>query len=63
MGKLFDDGEAAKRLNLSRQTLRNWRFNNTGPAYRRFGRSVRYTEEDIQEYIDQSRVVPVGNQA
>ena len=42
--------EAADYLAVSAYTLRNWRFQRKGPAYRKFGRSVRYALDDLQEF-------------
>lgn len=63
MGKLFNDVKAAELLGLNVQTLRNWRFNGTGPAYIKIGRSVKYSEDDIKAYIETQRVEPHQCQA
>ena len=38
------------------QTLRNWRTESRGPAYIKLGRSVRYTMNDLKEFVDEHRV-------
>ena len=58
MGKLFTDVEAAEILSHKVQTLRNWRFNGKGPAYLKMGRSIRYTEKDLETFMEENRVVP-----
>ena len=52
----LNDVEAAKFLRLSPQTLRNWRVQSRGPAYIRAGRAIRYSSEDLKDYMDQNRV-------
>lgn len=48
--------EAAEYLRMSESSLRYWRQNNIGPAYRKYGRAVRYLKEDLDEY-DKKAVV------
>ena len=50
--------EAAKKLGIAVQTLRNWRHIRRGPAYVKLGRSVRYRTEDILEFIEKNRIDP-----
>jgi excisionase family DNA binding protein len=50
--------EAARILGLSVATLRAWRLKSRGPRFVRFGRSVRYLESDIAQYMDACAVVP-----
>ncbi len=57
MDRGFDEKEAARRLGVSVQTLRNWRSMRRGPAYYKFGRSVRYSEEDIVGYMRMHKIV------
>ncbi len=45
------EAETAQRLGVSAATLRNWRRQEVGPVYRRFGRTVRYLESDLEKYI------------
>jgi predicted site-specific integrase-resolvase len=54
--KRYRDREAAPILNLSVHTLRNWRREGKGPKFCRFGRSIRYTSEQLREYIEKSKV-------
>ena len=53
--RALTEGEVAQRLGVSAATLRHWRRIGEGPIYRRFGRSVRYLETDLSEYIELSR--------
>jgi hypothetical protein len=52
--------EAARELNLSVFTLRNWRSANKGPRFCRFGRSVRYPSDELKNYAEQRKVNPAG---
>jgi predicted DNA-binding transcriptional regulator AlpA len=45
------DHEVARFLGLSVRTLQNWRFVNRGPRYIKFGKSVRYRQEDILTFL------------
>ncbi len=59
--QLYRDTEVAKILGLHVQTLRNWRHKGRGPTYRIINkRTVRYTAEDIQAYIEnQPKAKPI----
>jgi predicted DNA-binding transcriptional regulator AlpA len=46
-----NEAEAADRLGVAAATLRNWRQQKVGPNYRKFGRSIRYLDSDLDEYI------------
>jgi hypothetical protein len=37
--------------NLKPNTLEIWRIQGTGPAYKKIGRLVRYSLEDLDQYI------------
>lgn len=56
MDRGFDEKEAARRLGVSVQTLRNWRSMGRGPAYYKFGRAVRYADKDIAAYVAEHRI-------
>ena len=58
--KHIDEREAATFLGLSVQTLRDWRLRRTGPAYCKFGGSVRYSVDSLARFAEQSRVEPVA---
>ena len=48
----------AKEMDLSVQTLRNWRHKRKGPPYIKIGRAVRYNSEDIKKYLRKHRINP-----
>ncbi|MBL7175275.1 MAG: helix-turn-helix domain-containing protein [Desulfobacteraceae bacterium] len=52
----MNDVEAAEFLNLSPQTLRNWRTQSRGPAYSKAGRAIRYALDDLRAYMEKNRV-------
>jgi excisionase family DNA binding protein len=52
---LLDDVQAARFLSLGRRTLQNWRVIGGGPAFIRVGRSVRYRQSDLEQWIDARR--------
>jgi excisionase family DNA binding protein len=56
--KFLTDEEVADRLNLSVQTLRNWRCIGKGLPYVKFGRSIRYKNGDIEAFSEANRVIP-----
>ena len=52
-GDLVTEREAAAILGAQVQTLRNWRWRNTGPRWRKVGaRLVRYHRADLAAFID-----------
>ena len=52
--KLLKEHAVADRLGLSVWTLRKYRSEGGGPRFVKIGSSVRYTEDDIAEYIRQN---------
>ena len=50
--KFLSTSEAAAWLGLSRRTLEGLRCRGGGPSFRKLGRSVRYTLEDLQAWAD-----------
>jgi hypothetical protein len=54
MNEIFHDTEsAAKELGaISPRTLEKWRLTGDGPAFRKFGKTVRYAESDLQAWAD-----------
>ncbi len=50
--------EVAKILNVSRATLQQNRWLNRGLPFFKVGRSVRYSVDDLQAYIEENRVDP-----
>ena len=51
MLRLFTQGEAARLLRLSQRTLERLRVQGGGPCFVKCGRSVRYRETDLEEWI------------
>lgn len=47
----LNEKELAEWLNLSRRTLQGWRLKGEGPAFEKFGRSVRYATATIKAWI------------
>lgn len=56
--QLLTDIQAAEILNLSPQTLRNWRFisSSNKPSWIKLGRAVRYRLSDIEAYLEKNRI-------
>jgi hypothetical protein len=54
----LNDGEAAKLIGVSRQTLANWRHLRRGPAYIKQGRMVRYCLQDLMNFMAAGRIDP-----
>lgn len=44
--------QAASYLNIKSSTLNTWRSLSRGPAYQKFGRSVRYRIETLREWVE-----------
>ena len=49
--------EAGALLGLSVRTLSGYRSMGGGPAYYKFGRSIRYTLEDLRQWAESRRYV------
>jgi Helix-turn-helix domain len=56
MQPLVDERETARLLKRKLQTLRNDRSMKRGLPYIKVGRSVRYSVEDIENYLQAHRV-------
>jgi predicted DNA-binding transcriptional regulator AlpA len=54
------ESEAAELIGVKPQTMAVWRSKGTGPPYLKTGRSIRYLNEDIKEYLQQRRVRTSG---
>jgi hypothetical protein len=55
----FNSKQTAKILSTSPQRLANLRMERKGPPYCKIGSAIRYSEDDLKEYMDNSRVIPV----
>ena len=53
---LLSEVWAADLLGLSSRTLQAWRGKNTGPAFVRVGRAVRYRRRDLIAWMDANTV-------
>ena len=56
--RLINERVASELLGLSVITLRNWRFIGKGPSFVKLGRAVRYSYDDLKEYISQRKINP-----
>ena len=59
--KLYNTEDAAALLDLSAETLKNFRADLTGPNFVRMGNSIKYLEEDLLEYIRAQRQLPTDS--
>ena len=59
---LLAEGEIARQIGVSLHTIRRWRHERKGPAYLRMGRTIRYRQEDIDEFIARSVNEPVNQE-
>ena len=50
MTNALTEKQVAPLLNISIKTLQSWRLRGYGPRFRKFGRAVRYLEEDVQAF-------------
>lgn len=54
--KWIDEKEVSKITGIAVQTLRNWRFQQTGPPYYKLGRMIRYGVEDLNRFMEEKKV-------
>ena len=52
----IDEKQVAELTGIAVQTLRNWRFQRTGPCYSKIGRAVRYRLDDVVRFMEERRV-------
>lgn len=52
MEPLLTENDAAKFLNTSPGTLRNWRCKGKGPPYVSVGAAVRYAPDALRQYVE-----------
>lgn len=60
---MLSEQETADFLEISKITLRNWRWTGKGPAYRKAGGKVFYTQADIDEWINSRPKIQPGKEA
>ena len=63
MENLLNEKQAAIILGRSVSTMQADRFYGRGPAYIKFGRSVRYCLPDLEKFIEKHRVTPDNEEA
>lgn len=51
--KLLTPLQVADWLDLSPNTVNQWRYLKRGPRYLKIGKNVRYSEEDVVAWLDQ----------
>jgi hypothetical protein len=57
--RVLDEVQAAEKLKVKVQTMRNWRHLGKGPAYLKVGeRAIRYLESDIDAFLTGNRIIP-----
>lgn len=49
--ELLTTEEVASILRVKNQTLRKWRIDNIGPPYMRVGSSIRYSRNELVQYL------------
>lgn len=54
--KSYNTAGAAEYLNVSPVTLNQWRLRGKGPAFRRYGRLIRYLRSDLTAYMNACKV-------
>lgn len=52
---LLDENEVADFTGASLTTVRRWRREGRGPAYRKIGRLVRYKRDDLADWVGAAR--------
>ena len=58
--KLLNNAETAELLGLKPNTLEIWRIQGRGPVFRKIGRAVRYSLDDVVAYMTEHRVTFEG---
>jgi hypothetical protein len=55
---LLDEDQAAALLHVSIKTLQGWRWRKTGQRYLRLSNRIRYSVDDLREYLARCAVEP-----
>ena len=62
--KILNEYQAAEKLSLKVQTLRNWRHEGRGLPYVKIGaRKIGYLPDDIENFVQAGRILPVCTEA
>ena len=56
MNQLAREKTVSEKLQVSVQTLRNWRHKGVGPPYVKLGRAVRYDLQQVSEFLDDHKI-------
>jgi len=56
--KLLTERETADLLRVAPATLRVWRHYGKGPSYFRLEKAIRYSQEDVQNWLKRCMVLP-----
>jgi excisionase family DNA binding protein len=51
MNKFLTEEQLSDGINVSLGTLRRWRLENRGPKFHKFGSLVRYSEQDLETWL------------
>ena len=60
-GGLLTPEDVAGILQVNVNTLQNWRYNGRGPIFSRVGGIIRYTRQDINRFVSDSRQSITGH--
>jgi hypothetical protein len=60
--QLFAEQQAAQILRVTVKALQKWRVMGTGPRFVKMGRLVRYTEDALEEFVQQRTVASTAEQ-
>ena len=58
--RLMDEGLAGQYVGLKKRTMQDRRQKMLPPAYIKVGKSVRYSKDDLDAFIEANRVVPAA---
>ncbi|MEZ5534173.1 MAG: helix-turn-helix domain-containing protein [Thiolinea sp.] len=54
MTKLLNTAQAAEYLGIKYNTLNQWRYLKRGPRFSKVGAAVRYSINDLENYLEQN---------
>ncbi len=55
---IIDEKIAATLLGFSRSQLQKWRWLGTGPSYFRIGKAIRYSKNELEQWLASQRRQP-----
>jgi predicted DNA-binding transcriptional regulator AlpA len=59
--RYLNEHEVSEIIGRAVQTLRNDRFKKQHLPYCKIGRSVKYAQSDVFEYMESRKIIPEGN--